>query len=285
MKNLIVIASLFFSLGTLAQEIDIDLTVISFNIRVNSPNDGINIWENRKEWLTNSITFFEGDIVGAQEVTFTQLKDMKALLPNYLHIGVGRDGGKGELNPIFFVKDRFEVLESNTFWLSETPGVVGSKGWDAAFPRTVTWAKLYDKKAGSIFYFFNTHFDHKGTEAREKSAEIISSKIDSIAGNRPVLLTGDFNTPPDSDPYKILMDSGLEDTSLNANMSYTPGYTANRWNVEAEGDYNIIDYVFYRGKELSPFKYHVLDGQRGRRFISDHFPVMVTFKWENNSEE
>lgn len=280
MKNLIVIASLFFSLGILAQENDNDITVMSYNIRYNNQSDGINIWENRKEWLTNSITFFEGDIVGAQEVTFTQLKDMKALLPDYQHIGEGRDGGeKGEFSPIFYVKDRFEVLESSTFWLSETPGVVASKGWDAALSRIVTWAKFKDKKVGNIFYFFNTHFDHRGTEARKKSAEIISSKIDSIAGNEPVILTGDFNTPPDSDPYKILMDSGMEDTSLNTNMSYTPGYTHNSWNVEAEGDYNIIDYVFYRGKELSPLKYHVLDGQRGKRFISDHFPVIVNFEY------
>jgi len=284
MKNLIIIICLFLILEALAQ--NKDLTVISYNVRYNSQSDGVNVWDNRKEWLTASIKFFEGDIVGAQEVTFTQLNDMADLLPNYQHIGEGRDGGeKGEFSPIFYVKDRFEVLDSDTFWLSETPGVLASKGWDAALPRIVTWAKFRDKKSEKNFYFFNTHFDHRGKEARNKSAGLISSKIESIAGNEPVILTGDFNTPPDSDPYSILKNSGMEDTAEKAVMSYTPGYTFNSWDLEASGDRYRIDYVFFKGEELLPLKYHVLDGQRGRRFISDHFPVIVKFKWINTAEE
>ena len=286
MKNLI--AFMFFFLicfGGIAQEGDDNFTIMSYNIRWNSPDDGVNVWDNRKEWLTESIEFFEGEIVGAQEVTHTQLQDMKDLLPNYESVGVGREGGtKGEYSPIFYNKERFEVLESDTFWLSENPEEVGSKSWDSSLPRIVTWARFEDKNTGKEFYFFNTHFDHRGEVARNKSAEIITEKIEEIVGDEPVILTGDLNTAPDSEPYNILLDQEMEDTYSNLDESqiYTPGYTFNSWDIEAKGDRHRIDYVFYKGEELSPVKYHVLDGQRGKRFISDHFPVIVEFKWDNN---
>lgn len=285
MKNLIIIAITLFSIAGTAQGNSNNLTVASYNIRWNSSEDGINIWENRKEWLTKSLKFFEIDIVGAQEVTHTQLTDMESLLPEYEVIGEGREGGKkGEYSPVFYRKDRFELLDSNTFWLSETPETTASKGWDAALPRIVTWAKFRDKNAGGTFYFFNTHFDHRGKEARKNSAELIAEKIQSIAGDEQVILTGDFNTAPDSEPYKVLVSSNLEDTfsNLPEEQIYTPGYTFNSWDIEASGDRYRIDYVFYKGEELKPVKYHVLDGQRGRRFISDHFPVIVRFSVENS---
>lgn len=122
MKNIIGIACILFSIVGFAQKAEEDLTVTTFNVRYNSPDDGISVWENRKEWLTKSIRFFEADLVGAQIVTYPQLEDMEALLPSYAHVGVGREGGKkGELTPIVYKKNGFELLEHNTFWLSETP--------------------------------------------------------------------------------------------------------------------------------------------------------------------
>ena len=286
MKNLLIIAVLLLSLTASAQNNN-DLNFASYNIRWNSSEDGINIWENRKEWLTKSINFFELDIVGAQEVTHTQLKDMESLLPAFEVVGEGREGGeKGEYSPIFYRKDRFELLDSSTFWLSDTPEKTASKGWDAALPRIVTWAKFRDKKAGKTFYFFNTHFDHRGKVARKNSAELIGKRIQSIAGDEQVILTGDFNTAPDSEPYNVLLDNDLEDTfsSLPEEQIYSPGYTFNSWDVEASGDRYRIDYIFYKGEELKPVKYHVLDGQRGKRFISDHFPVIAKFSWTNSLE-
>lgn len=284
MKKIIIITFLMFSVIGSAQKTDSNLVIASYNIRWNSPDDGINIWENRKEWLTKSINFFEIDIVGAQEVTYTQLNDMEGFLPDYQSIGEGRDGGKkGEYSPIFYAKNRLEVLDSSTFWLSETPQTIASKGWDAALPRIVTWAKFKDKKEGNTFYFFNTHFDHRGEMAREKSAELISAKIKEIAGDESVIISGDFNTAPNSEPHKILLRNQMKDAffNLNKDQIYTPGYTFNSWDVEASGDRYRIDYVFYKGEDLHPVKYQVLDGQRGRRFISDHFPVIVEFKYEN----
>lgn len=283
MKNLIGIAFIVFSIAGSAQKDGEDLTVMTFNVRYNSPDDGINIWENRKEWLTKSIRFFEADLVGAQEVTYRQLQDMEALLPKYQHVGIGREGSnKGEFTPIFYKRDRFELLEHNTFWLSETPEKVSSKGWDAALPRIVTWAKFKDKEGDKVFYFFNTHFDHMGQQARKKSAELIAKEIKRIAGENTVVLTGDFNTPPDSEPYTVLADHALKDTAsmLDAEKKYGTEYTTNGWDIEAGDERKRIDYVFYKGKQITPIKYHVLDGQRGKRFISDHFPIIVDFKLE-----
>ncbi|MCX2839065.1 endonuclease/exonuclease/phosphatase family protein [Salinimicrobium sp. MT39] len=285
MKNLLIIAMVLLTINVTAQNNNGNLIVASYNIRWNSSEDGINIWENRKDWLTKSIKFFELDIVGAQEVTHTQLKDMESLLPGFEVVGEGREGGeKGEYSPIFYRKDRFELLDSSTFWLSETPDKTASKGWDAALPRIVTWARFRDKKAGETFYFFNTHFDHRGKAARKNSAELIGKRMQAIAGEEQVILTGDFNTAPDSEPYNVLLDNKLEDTfsNLPEEQIYSPGYTFNSWDVEASGDRYRIDYVFYKGKKLQPEKYHVLDGQRGRWFISDHFPVIAKFIWKKS---
>ncbi|MDT7830116.1 endonuclease/exonuclease/phosphatase family protein [Pricia sp. S334] len=283
MKSLICIAIFLSGMVGFAQNSGEELIVMSFNIRYNNPDDGVNIWENRKEWAAKSIRFFEADLVGAQEVTYPQLQDMEALLPTYAHIGVGREGGnKGEFTPIFYKKDRFELLEHSTFWLSETPQDVGSKGWDAALPRILTWAKFKDKNGDRVFYFFNTHFDHKGTIARDKSAVLIAKEINRIAGEHATILTGDFNTPPGSTPYTALIEYALIDTAsdLDEEKKFGTEYTTNGWDIEAGDERKRIDYVFYKGNQISPLSYHVLDGQRGARFISDHFPLLVDFVFD-----
>lgn len=245
---------------------------------MNSSSDGINIWDNRKEWVAQSIAFFEADLVGAQEVTYQQLQDLDSLLPAYDHLGVGREGGnKGEHSPIFYRKDRLEVLDHDTFWLSESPATVASVGWDAALPRIVTWGHFKDKATGRTFYHFNTHFDHRGRNAREESAHLILDKIKRIAEDEPVVVTGDFNIRPEEEPYAIITRE-LKDTYHQAPLSYGPEHTFNAWNYEGEGDFHRIDFIFYKEGDFKPLKYHVLDGQRGKRFISDHFPVIVDFQ-------
>ena len=254
-----------------------ELIICSFNVRYNSADDGINVWENRKDWLTHSIRFYKADLIGTQEVTHTQLLDMQQLLPNYAYLGIGREGDtKGEYSAIFYKKDRFEVVDSNTFWLSETPEVVASKGWDAALPRIVTWALFKDKQTGITFYHFNTHFDHRGKQARIESAALLSEKIEEIAGMSAVLLTGDFNSSPNSEAINTLLKNGLKDPylSLDSDQVYGPEYSANGWDAEGRTSENRIDYVFYKGA-VQPLTLQILDGQRGQRFISDHFPVIA----------
>ena len=128
-------------------------------------------------------------------------------LPEYDYVGVGRTDGatKGEYSPIFFLKDKYEALEKGNFWLSETPDVAGSKGWDAALERIASYAKLRDKATGKIFMAVNTHFDHVGVTARKESAKLIMQKIQQIVGNRPAVVTGDFNITEDDEAYTTMV--------------------------------------------------------------------------------
>ena len=280
MKNRILGVLLFFFALTLSAQ-EGSLTIMSSNIRMATENDGINYWNYRKDWFNEMVKFEDIDVFGAQEVLYSQLEDMQNGLDEYAHIGVGRRGGKeGEFSPIFYKKDAFEVLDSGTLWLSETPEVVGSKGWDAALPRIVTWAKFRRKKDKKLFFFFNTHFDHVGTEARKESATLIRNIIaEKITKGTPVFVTGDFNVPPSSEAYQTMIsDKGeslkLLDTKLNAEKQYGPTYTFNGFKLEPNQDRDRIDYVFYQG-DVNIKSYQVLDAPRGSKFISDHFPVIV----------
>ena len=263
---------------------NLTINVVSFNVRYNSPDDGINIWENRRDWVAGAMRFYEADLIGGQEVTYAQLVDMQDRLPAFAHVGIGREGGNaGEFSPIFYRKDRFTLLKSDTFWLSETPGKVAVKGWDAALPRIVTWALFKDNESGIEFYHFNTHFDHRGKEARVQSAALIVAKVKAIAAGQPVVLTGDFNSNPESKAYSTITTNGFDDsfTTVEATQSYGPAYTASGWDAVGRDASNRIDYVFLKNGTM-PLRYHVLDGQRGNRYISDHFPVMVKVALPHN---
>ncbi|MEL4309040.1 endonuclease/exonuclease/phosphatase family protein [Joostella sp. CR20] len=282
MKNLIITA-LFTCLSLHSFQVraqEVSVKVMTTNIRYASPNDGINIWDNRKDWLCEHINFEEVDVLGGQEVIYTQLQDMIKRLPSYNYVGIGRNGGtEGEFCPIFFKKDKYDLLASDTFWLSETPSVENSKGWDAALPRIVTWVKLKEKESGKEFFFFNTHFDHKGAQARLNSAQLLIEKTKAIAGANPFFVTGDFNFPPSVEAYKILSEENkinfiLKDTYKDANKLYGPNYTFNGFNLEPDENRERIDYIFYQG-DITIQKHHIIDGQRGAKFISDHFPIIV----------
>ncbi|MEC4113444.1 endonuclease/exonuclease/phosphatase family protein [Myroides pelagicus] len=256
-----------------------ELKVMSFNVRMDSPLDGINQWGLRKEWVAEIVFFNETDIVGMQEVTYPQLVDLQNLLPGYDYIGEGREGDtKGEFSPIFYLKSRFKVLESGTFWLSESPQEKNSKSWDSSLPRIVTWAKFEDLESKQVFYHFNTHFDHRGKQAREKSVAVIEQYIDQLVMGETVVLTGDLNLPPNDTPYQKIIELGFADTRDQAMYRAEMGHTFNAWDIQAAKRHR-IDYVFVKGNALAPLKYQELDIQRGPRFASDHYPVLTTFRW------
>ena len=156
-----------------------ELNWATFNVRYDNPGDSLNNWKNRKDRVAAFVKEQKLDIVGMQEVLHNQLEDLKERLPEYAEVGVGRKDGKtrGEYSPLFFRKDRFELLDSNTFWLSQYPDSVGFIGWDGACCRIATWAKLRDRQSGKVFMAVNTHFDHVGTQARTQSALLIIEKI------------------------------------------------------------------------------------------------------------
>ena len=256
------------------------LSVATFNIRLDVASDSPNHWKNRKEKVVSQVLFHQWDVLGVQEALPNQVADLKALLPAYGFTGVGREDGdnKGEFSGIFYKKDKLELLASETFWLSLTPTVPGSKSWDAAITRIVTWAKFKHKKSGKIFYHFNTHFDHIGQEARRQSAHMLLQKVNSIAGNTAAIITGDFNAQPKDEPIRIIVDETnplhLTDAKvLSKNGHYGPVGTFNGFGPK-EKDEAPIDYIFMKGK-WQVLQHATISQAWGGRFASDHFAVMA----------
>ncbi len=184
------------------------LRVMSFNLRYGTANDGDNHWDKRKELLVETIKAFNPDLLGTQETLAFQRDYLLKNMEGYEAFGVSREDGKdkGEMTTVLYRKDRFEKLEGATFWLSETPDAIASKGWDTSLPRICTWIKLRDLKVKDAppVYFYNTHFDHRGSKARLESAKLIRRHIAALGAEARVVLTGDFNADEGSEPYKAL---------------------------------------------------------------------------------
>jgi len=184
------------------------LRVMSYNIRYGTAPDGEDHWERRKEFLVATIRAFSPDLLGTQETLSFQRDYLAEHMPEYEVLGVGREDGKerGEMMAVFWRKDRFEVIDSGHFWLSETPEIPGSKSWDSSLPRMVTWVKLRDRLAESKppIVWFNTHFDHRGAVARRESARLIRRKLEELGKGCSLIIAGDFNAGESSEPYRIL---------------------------------------------------------------------------------
>jgi len=252
------------------------MNIITFNIRMNTSSDGINAWPNRIEMVTGLLKFHEPDIFGLQEALYNQIEDIQKNLPEYEWFGVGRDDGEkaGEFSPLFFNKTKFILIENGTFWLSPTPEKP-SKGWDAALNRIVTWGRFKSKVTGKQFLVFNTHFDHRGVEARKQSAILIRKKIEDMTKdkNLPVILTGDFNLTPDQEPIALIKRFLSDSREVTEQPPYGPIGTFNSfdWNAPLEGR---IDYIFVYGG-VKVLKYAVLTDSKEKRWPSDHLPVFA----------
>lgn len=276
------------------------LNVASYNIRMHSKVDYKNGdgWTSRRDIMCDLVAFSAFDIFGAQEVCHDQLEDMLSRLPDYGYIGVARDDGKtkGEYSPVFYRKERFEVLESGTFWLSETPNEV-SFGWDAACRRVCSYGYFKDKLTKKKFWFFNTHMDHKGKVARIEGAKLVIAKIKELCGkDARVILTGDFNVAQNSPAYNTFAESGLlKDAYLLAPVKYAPAGTFNNFKVGTHSDKR-IDHIFVAGCDVQRYgilTYHYWSNQngseselrdapkeisaehRGVHLPSDHYPVQI----------
>ena len=269
---LIFSALLLASAGSFAQAV----RVMTYNIRYDNPGDGINRWENRKHKVTALIREYDPDIIGVQEALLHQLNDIKSELKDYEFFGVGRDDGKekGEYSAVFYRKKRFKVLKQETFWLSKTPDVPGSKDWDAAITRVVTWGRLRDQKTKSEFLMVNTHFDHVGKESRKQSAALLKNKVAELSDDMPVIITGDFNFTRTQPPYEVMMDP-QPIRLLDAAPADTPG-TSCGFEVGAR-QCAAIDYIFYTSRWL-PSGYRVVQDNDGSYYPSDHLPVIVSLE-------
>jgi endonuclease/exonuclease/phosphatase family metal-dependent hydrolase len=262
------------------------LRVMSFNLRYNNTGDGPNAWPYRKAWVAQLIRFHDADAVGVQEALSGMLADLDSLLPEYSRVGVGRTDGKmaGEYSAILYKRDRVEVLENHTFWLSPTPEVPGSKGWDAALERIATWGRFRDRATGCTYVHLNTHFDHMGEQARQESARLIRERLATIdAAGLPLVMTGDLNSRPTAVGYRIL----TRDTIANAFPPLVDGMQASRdghygppsstvsgfRGIGREGD--IIDYVLV-SPAVEVQKHAILPDSWDNRYPSDHLPVLAT---------
>lgn len=278
MPKLRYIIFLLFLVHCQGKQIHVEMGVMTYNIRYNNPGDGINAWPNRVQDVVQLIRSYQPDLLGIQEALKGQVMDLESNLPEYGWFGVGRDDGKerGEYSPIFYLKEKFDLINGGTFWLSETPDDTGSVGWDAAITRIVTWTSLKYKPSGSIFYFFNTHFDHRGVLAREASAKLLVSKIREIANSKFVVLTGDFNFQDTSKAYQNLFDTQdilrdafeILDQKINGQTGTCCGF-----NVEEPHDRR-IDYIFL-SEPLTASHYRTITDQKDGRYPSDHLPVYV----------
>ncbi|MBQ2414622.1 MAG: endonuclease/exonuclease/phosphatase family protein [Rikenellaceae bacterium] len=250
--------------------------IISYNIRVLTPHDTDSLhWDIRKPATITMIEQEQPDIFGLQESFLEQTRYVEANCSQYVRIGVGEndEDPASEVNAIFYLRDKFELLEKKSIWLSETPDTC-SRGWDADYNRMATFVTLRDKNNGKELTYINTHFDHVGRVARIESAKMIAERIKSLqaAGKKAIIVGGDFNSEL-ADSLLMPMQDALGYARHDSPVTDDKG-TFNNWGRAAEG--YIIDHIFYTG--VTPKEYRTLDGNYGAPYISDHYPIAFTFE-------
>lgn len=256
------------------------MKIMSFNLLCGGA-DGRS-WTARKDLVTDTIRKEMPDSFGVQEAHYDWMQILCAALPEYDYVGVGRDDGdkKGEFSAVFYKKNQYELLDSGTFWLSETPEKPG-KGWDAACVRVCSWAKLKNKENGKVFVHFNTHLDHVGAVAMQKGAELVTLKAAEICPNDPAFFTGDFNVTPESEPYKTVIAGGFADARMLAPVTdHGVTFHADVFvNPDRANHHCIIDYCFVKG-DINVLSYKVIrDTYEGDLYPSDHFPVVAEIEF------
>lgn len=271
----------------------LNVRVMSYNIRYSTAQDGENHWDKRKEFLVETIQAFDPDLLGTQETLGFQRDYLAGKLAGYEVLGVGRDDGgeMGEMTALYFKRDRFEKLDGGHFWLSETPDKPGSKSWDAALTRMVTWVELRDRRQpkGKSVAFFNTHFDHRGQQARLESACLLRRRVAERAAQCRVIITGDFNAGADSPPYRAFFgaEGNLVSPLRDAYRLRRPELTTDEGtfsNFKA-GAVNgpRIDWIGVSA-EWQALEASIDHTERGGRTPSDHFAVTAILR-PGNSEE
>ena len=305
-KIILSVVMALFAIIASAQE----LNVGSFNVRLLSKGDykKHNGWDLRKGYLCDMINLEAFDVFGAQEVKKPQLDDMLAMLPDYRYVGVGRDDGatKGEYSPVFYRKDKFKLLNSGTFWLSETPDKV-SKGWDGQCRRVCSWAYLQRKSDKACFYFLSTHLDHKGKVAKMEGAKLIVKFVKEHCKGENVIIVGDFNVNQGSAPYNVFAKSGaLNDTYDIAKYRFAPTGTFNAFEPRRYTDKR-IDHIFVSNdikvSRYGTLTYHyfrdmkaeqqgmgdaapkeIKGENRETKCLSDHYAIQSFLTLKNNAK-
>ncbi|WP_437836045.1 RICIN domain-containing protein [Sorangium sp. So ce1153] len=270
-----------------------ELGVMTFNLRVSIPGDGVNYWPNRRDMVYRVIRDATVDVIGVQEALRSQLDDLHGALP-YSELGVGRDDGMGagEYSAILYSADRFEVGESGTFWLSDTPEVPGSRSWGNFYVRICTWARLVERSSGRGFYVFNTHLDHESQPSRARSVELIADRIAKRTHPDPVIFTGDFNVGESNLAVLYVKGDAPRASGGSAPVPAPPGFvdtfrvlypsatevgTFNGFRGDKTGAK--IDFIFANPTPVvEVLEAQIIHTSRDGLYPSDHFPVTARLR-------
>ena len=277
MKKLLLGLCLFVSVSILG----LDISVMTYNIRLDHKGDNENNWQFRKKDLAGQISLHSPMVFGVQEALQNQMEDLHSLLPNYKSIGVARDDGKqkGEYSALFYNDDAVELLNEGTFWLSENPASP-STGWDAALPRICTWGIFRLRNTKQNVMILNTHFDHVGEQARINSIELIWEKAKQLnPSHLPVIVMGDLNLEPNATAIKWLQTKLIDSYVAAGDKAFGPIGTFNGFNT-SQAVTRRIDYIFYSINNFSLTNYAVLSDFIDGRYLSDHFPVLVQLQFK-----
>ncbi len=254
------------------------LRVMTFNVRFPSPNDGANVWENRRDLLVETIQRHQPDIIGTQELFREQGDYIVSRAPEYSWFGLSRRGNhEDEHMGVFYRKNKLHLIESGNFWLSDKPDVPGSMSWNVSLPRMVTWGLFSVEGSGRRFYFYNTHFPHRREDeaARVQCATLLRKRIEQLPAEATVVLTGDFNTGASSEAHRqltgILKDSWEETSDRKGTSSTFHGF-------KGQSSGPRIDWILWQGN-LAPKEVQTISDHRGELFPSDHFPVLADLEW------
>ncbi len=255
------------------------LKVMTFNLRYDSRSSP-HSWEDRRPVNKALLASESPDVIGTQEGLYNQIKDIAADQPDYDWIGLGREGGsRGEHMAVFYRRSRFEPLEYDHFWLSDTPNVIGSRTWGHTCHRMVTWVRFRDCTNGLEFSFWNTHFDHESQPAREKAAELVLQRVKALDAPYPVILVGDFNAARRNKSYDILTAPGAFTDSWFAaeHRSGEDFSTFHGYRPPVAGGAH-IDWILTRGA-VTTRETHLVTFQQNGQYPSDHFPIVATLEF------
>ena len=253
-------------------------TIMSFNLRCSTSNDGKNSWPYRKEYLVEVINKYSPNLLGTQECILDQAEYISANIKGYFFYGVGRDkDGTGEMSGLYYNNKLFSAIKTGTFWLSETPDIPGSKPYDIENVRIASWMKIHHLPSGNFFYWYNTHLDHTSENARILGAKVILETINKN-DDLPIIISGDFNTVENSKTWNIFYKAGFKDSAHITEKSTGPEYTFHNFvgpNVKIR---ERIDWILTRGFSKVNYLETITDNQNDK-YPSDHLPIIteVTF--------
>ncbi len=280
-KPLVCAATMLFALSCGgATDSDAELRMMSFNMRYENLGDGLtgeHSWSQRRARIAAMLDSVDCDVIGTQELLLPQLEYMREHLSDYTSVGVARENGidRGEHSAIFYRTERFEMIKSGNFWLSETPDSIGCKGWDAACERIATWVRLRDRATEEEFVVMNLHADHAGELARVEGMKLVVARCQEYAEGAPVILMGDFNATPESEPVSVILQSGIfSDSRVIAQSTSGVDYTFSNYGKIPAEKRVYIDYIFVtEGVEV--ISNETIGEEFDGGYMSDHNPVMV----------